>query len=555
LAVKAADRAFRNVVDAKAAVRHREAGWWDDLTLADHIERWAAVRPDADAFVTPTHRLTWRGYRDASDAVAGALIASGLEPGERVAVLLPDGATVHVAFVGAEKAGLTTVGIGARAGDRELVHLLGKTQAAALVTLEQHRGVDMRAQFTALQVDAPMLRHHVIVPRFEAEPGVPVLVDGTQMELGREERAVAIAARRMGPDDLFLVNSTSGTTGMPKCVTHFQNRWRYVHHQAVEVAGLDPDGANVVLGAVPAPFGFGLWTAHFTPTYLGAPTVVMERFSAELTLELIERERVTMLCCVSTQFIMMLNAAELERRDLSSLQVMFTGGEAVPYERARDFEARTGAAVLQFYGSNESGIVTGTRRADDRDARLRSAGRVLDGTDLRLFDRGIDVTASGRGQPGSRGPSTSAGYLDDDAANADLFTPDGFVLHADVCRVDERGLLHVEGRTSDIIIRGGKNISAAQVEDEVSAHPAVGLAAAVPLADPVFGERVCIYVELLAGHTLDLEELVVFLVERGTSKEIMPEMLVVLDELPRSSGGKVAKGELRKELAARAATH
>ena len=164
---------------------------------------------------------------------------------------------------------------------------------------------------------------------------------------------------------------------------------------------------------------------------------------------------------------------------------MFTGGEMIPYERARDFERRTGAMVLNFYGSNESGFATATTIRDSEDKRLRTAGRVQPGTELRLYDdEGADVTSAGRGQPGSRGPAISFGYLDDPAANAELFTPDGFVLHADEVMLDAEGYLTVVGRKSDIIIRGGKNVSAPYVEDEVGEHPAVGLAAAVASPDP-----------------------------------------------------------------------
>jgi len=130
------------------------------------------------------------------------------------------------------------------------------------------------------------------------------------------------------------------------------------------------------------------------------------------------------------------------------------------------------------------------------------------------------------------------------------------VLHADVVEVDDDGYLSVVGRKSDLIIRGGKNISAREVEDEVAAHPRVALAAAVPVPDPVFGERVCVYVELGDGNAdaLTLGELTEFLLARGVSKEVLPERLIVLDELPRSSGDKVAKAELRRAAAKLAPT-
>ena len=145
---------------------------------------------------------------------------------------------------------------------------------------------------------------------------------------------------------------------------------------------------------------------------------------------------------------------------------------------------------------------------------------------------------------GGASPALCLGYDNDPAATAELFTPDGFALHADIVTIDKRGYLTVVGRKSEIIIRGGKNISAAVVEDAVSTHSLVGLAAAVPMPDPLFGERVCVYVELRSGGTLSLAELTDFLAGQGTSKENYPEHLVVLDRLPRSSGGKVAKGQL-----------
>ncbi len=136
-----------------------------------------------------------------------------------------------------------------------------------------------------------------------------------------------------------MINSTSGTTGLPKCVMHTQNSKFYMAQQACEVGQLKAD--EVLVGMAPVPFGFGLFTTHFVTAVLGAPAVVTDQFSAESTIELIERERATVLVCVSTQFKMMLNSPEMAARDLSSLRVMFTGGEMIPYEAARDFEERT----------------------------------------------------------------------------------------------------------------------------------------------------------------------------------------------------------------------
>jgi acyl-CoA synthetase len=520
-------------------------------SLSERIEALAARRPDAPAFLG-AEELSWSGYAARALHLAGVLVDLGLAPGERVGVLLPDGPGVHAAFVAGELAGLTVVGIGPRAGPIEIRHLLARSGAAALVSRAEQGELDLVALARELRAQGLPLRHHLVVQR-ELDPADPLLVDGGPAARPDPEAIrAAIAGRRLGPGDLFLLNSTSGTTGLPKCVAHDQARWLYFHTLAVDAGELSQD--DICMSLVPAPFGFGIWTSHVTPVLLGVPTVLLARFAAEDALAAIERHRVTVLAAVSTQFVMMLNSPSLDRHDLSSLRVLFTGGEAVPEARAAEFEERTGAKVLQFYGSNETGALSRTTARDPRELRLTTAGRVIEGMAVRLFDeQGHDVTAGGRGIPGCRGPATSRGYYADDDANRKLMTSDGWMLTGDLATLDAQGILRVVGRTADFIIRGGKNVSAPAVEGAVSTHPAVALAAAVAMPDEVFGERVCVYAELRAGERLTLEALLAHLRGRGVSKETLPERLVVVDELPRASGGKIAKQALREDIRRRIA--
>ena len=532
--------------DPADAAAWRAAGLWGDDTIASMVARSARTQPQAIAYVADGRRYTWAEYERDSDSIARVLLSGSLLPGDRVAVMMPDGPAVHAVFVGIEKAGLVAVGIGARAGDRETAHLLSLTGARTLVTTpDQHNrtSVDLRSDVAAL---GATLDRMVLVGRdalvVDADLAEGVVVDDS------------IRLRPSDPDALFLLNSTSGTTGLPKCVMHTQNRWFYFHELAARAGRFADD--EVFFGALPAPFGFGLWTAHFTPAILGCPTVVMEKFDAHAALDLIESERVTVLCCVSTQFIMLLNAQAEKPRDLSSLRSMFTGGEAVPFERAAAFEDTTGAKVLQFYGSNETGALSHTTLDDDREHRFGTAGRVIGEMNVRLLDPDThaDVTEGvRRGQPACKGPAMCLGYWGDDGANRQLFTDDGWMLMGDIVEIDADGYLSVVGRTSDFIIRGGKNISAPAVEAELVTHPAVAMAAAVAFPDPVFGERVCAYVELRSGADLTLADLVAHLASRGVSREWYPEHLVIVDELPRSSGGKVAKGELKDDAKRRSA--
>ncbi|BAX92644.1 class I adenylate-forming enzyme family protein [Mycobacterium shigaense] len=512
--------------------RFRAAGWWSDFTLSDAVRRNAERSPGRAAYIDhPDAAHSWREFDTAAVYLAGQLAGCGIARGDRVAVWHGDSAAIHVLFVAIERCGAVVVGIGARAGTREAAAIL--RNSAPKVLISDHKLGDAATQAASM-----------------AQLGLPVLVldrATNRLDAAIKPKLVGDAAQ-LGADDVFLINSTSGTTGLPKCVVHTQNRWFYFHQKAVANGLLTPD--DVFLPVIPTPFGFGLWTSHTTPIFLGATAVILPRFSTAAAAEAIARHRVTVLCCVSTQLTMMMADRSCRDHDLSSLRVVFTGGEALPCRPAAAFEELTGAKILQFYGSNETGLLSATTVHDSADQRLRTGGRIVPEMSVRLFDGDRDVTATGRGQPACRGPATSLGYLggiDHDK----LFTAGGWMRMGDICEIDADGFLHVTGRTSDFILRGGKNISASQVEEAAMTHPSIALAAAVAMPDPVFGEKVCLYVEVADARVIDLPALVKHLLALGVSKELLPERLVVLDELPRSSGGKVAKSELRQDIRVR----
>ena len=513
--------------------RFRAAGWWSDATLSDAVRRNAEHTPDRHAYLDhPGVSLSWREFDYLASTLAEQLAGIGVVRGDRIAVWHGDSAAIHVLFVAVERCGAVVVGIGARAGAREVAAILRNSRPKILISDQQRSGLATRAAADVAD-ECPLLTlvlggdTDVLRLNVDAEPG----------ELGTESQ--------LGPDDVFLINSTSGTTGLPKCVVHTQNRWYYFHQKAIANGLLTSD--DIFLPVIPMPFGFGIWTSHTTPIYLGATAVILQRFSASAACAAIARHRVTVLCCVSTQLTMLMADPARRDHDLSSLRVVFAGGEALPYRPAAEFEELTGAKILQFYGSNETGMLSATTVDDSRRHRLRTAGRIVPEMAVRLFDGDHDVTETGRGQPACRGPATSLGYLGG-TDHDKLFTRDGWMRMGDICEIDADGYLTVTGRTSDFILRGGKNISAAQVEDAVTTHPAIAVAAAVAMPDAVFGEKVCLYTELADSQSIDLPELVEHLLALGVSKELLPERLIVVDELPRSSGGKIAKGRLREDI-------
>jgi acyl-CoA synthetase len=519
--------------------RYRAEGEWGDETASGLIARNAAERGDAPALIGDRGTLTWAEYDALGDELAGLLAGAGFEPGAPLAVLLPDGPSVHVAYLACERAGRPIVAVAARSGAGEVAHLLRRTRAAAVLSHDTFGREPVAALHDGLREAGLGDVRRLVLPDLATDG-----LAGTTLD-GAAPPPPATPGRPIGPDGLWLINSTSGTTGLPKCVVHNQNRWFSFARMAIEAGGFGPD--DVVLSAVPSPYGFGLWSAHWVPALLGNPTVLMERFEVERMLELLERHRVTFLACVTTQMMMMLGSPSFEERDLGALRTVFTGGEAVSAEAAARFEATTGAHVLQFYGSNENGAISVTRHDDPDEQRLGTAGRPIPAMNVRLYDGERDVTASGGpGQVASRGPTGCLGYYDDREANAELLNSDGWMLSGDLAEIGADGFLRLTGRASDLIIRGGKNISAVAVEAEASTHPAIALAAAIPAPDPVFGERVCLCAELVPGATLTLDDLCDHMRSRGVSREWLPERLILLDAMPRSAGEKVAKAELRK---------
>src|ERR1700757_4483214 len=246
--------------------RFRAAGWWSDSTLSDVVRRNAAQSPNRTAYADhPGISLNWREFAHAATKLGRQLAGVGIARGDRVAVWHGDSAAIHVLFLAVERCGAVVVGIGARAGTREVAAILRGAQPKLLISDHQHGGVAKQAAAAGA-----------------AESRVSLLVLGhpagaLHLNVDGESKALEVDSG-LGPDDVFLINSTSGTTGLPKCVVHTQNRWYYFHQKAVANGLLTPD--DVFLPVIPMPFGFGIWTSHSTPIYLGATAVILPRFTA-----------------------------------------------------------------------------------------------------------------------------------------------------------------------------------------------------------------------------------------------------------------------------------
>lgn len=350
------------------------------------------------------------------------------------------------------------------------------------------------------------------------------------------------------PSDVALVLFTSGSTGVPKAVLHTH---RGLSWKATLMAGVHGLGAeDAVLMPAPMAHISGLLNGVLVPGASGMRSVLVRRFDPDQALALVEREGISFLAGPPTFFISMARAmSEGVRADVSSVRLVSSGGASVTpafvEDTARAFDCR----VKRTYGSTEAPTVTTSTNDDPFDMARDTDGRAVGEVELRVSDPETGARMS-TGTPGElwvRGPEMFAGYADA-AQTATVISKGGWFRTGDLATVDADGWLRIVGRLKDVIIRGGENISASEVEAALEAHPSVHHAVAVGYPDPLMGERVAAFVESAAPF--DLEECRRWFTSRGIAVFKTPEKVVQLERLPLLGSGKADRAELRRRAAA-----
>jgi long-chain acyl-CoA synthetase len=462
------------------------------VNVAHVLERSRTVHADRPALLLEGAAVSYQQLWRRSVAVAADLAARGVGPGERVALMLPNGEAFAAAYFGALRLGAIVVPLNPLLSAREIDERLRR--AAPRVVIDS-------------------------------------ALDGTGNAPDLAERADGDAA---------VLLFTSGTSGTPKAAILTNGGLRAAATNAGAALDLSPD--DVVLGAAPFSHVLGQSTGILSTFLAGAAIAVVPRFQAEETLRFMTATRTTILLGVPTMCITLCEAAR-RATALPPVRVAHVGGAPVPGEVARDFERTFGGTVREGYGLTElSGIATTYMPGERR--RPGSVGRPLGGTELRIVSLdGGPLPAGEIGEVQFRGPSVIPGYWHDEEATRAALSSDGWLSTGDLGYVDDDGYLYLVDRKKELIIRGGYNVYPREVEEVLYAHDDVLEAAVVGFPDDVLGEEVAAAVVLRPDARVTASELQEYVKERVAAYKY-PRRVAFVDALPKGPTGKILKREL-----------
>ncbi len=523
------------------AKRYREAGYWQDKSLAAEFAEVFRTFADRVALVEGERNYTYADIDRITDNLALNLLEIGLRPLDRVVPTLPNVAEFVLLYFALQK--ISAIPIAALVTHRyaEISQFVRLSGATTCIYPESQGDFRFAPVIERVVAESDTLRIRIVLG--EAGPGEHSLRELIARPANRP--VSELAGITIDPTDPCIFQLSGGTTGIPKLIPRTHNDYAYNSKTAAPVCGVNGD--SVLLLALPIAHNLPLACPGIQGfMFNGAKVVLSPTTRPEEMFKLIERHRVTHIKVVPALLIRLINDPAIGQYDLSSVKVIQSGGQRMqPEVRLRTRELIPGVFVQENFGMSE-GVLMFVRDTDPEDVRLETCGRPICADDeIRLVDdEGREVAQGEVGELTCRGPYTLRGYFGVPEYNARQFTPDGFYRSGDLMRQHPSGNYVVEGRKKDLINRGGEKISAEEVENLILMHPAVQNVACVPMPDENLGERMCAWVILHAGQTLTLKELVSFLMDKEIAKFKLPERLETIGEFPVSTFGKVSKKAL-----------
>ncbi len=515
--------------------RYAASGLWDTRTIAQQAEALAQEDPGFVALVDGEVRVTRAQAVADAEALSVALHARGLRPGDVLAFQVPNWHEALIINLAAAMSGLVVNPIVPIYRDHEVSQMLADCGASAFFVPATYRKFDYAAMARRIAAELPALEHVFTVRGDGAEDYAALVAEGG---------GTAFARPRVDPLGVKMVLYTSGTTGRPKGVLHSHVSIAHILRASAAYWGLQPGEATLMPSPVTHVSGYA--NGLEAPFVCGTRTVLMESWDARAAVELIGRHRLVGTVAATPFLVELAAAARASGDPLPSFRFFACGGAAVPSELIPAANAAfANCKAFRVFGASEVPLVSFGWPRDEALAATTD-GAVVD-YDVRIVDgEGRDVPDGAEGEILARGPAMLLGYADE-AQTREAITPDGFFLTGDLGVRSAEGAITITGRKKDLIIRGGENISAKEIEDVLHAHPAVREAAVIAMPHDRLGEGVCAYV-VPTGETPAAAALAEHVAASGLARQKIPERFEFRAELPRTASGKIRKDLLREEV-------
>jgi acyl-CoA synthetase (AMP-forming)/AMP-acid ligase II len=517
------------------------SGVWDKRTIADRAIELATSDPTFVAFVDGDSLMTREALLSEATALAWSLHARGLRAGDVVAFQVPNWREAAAINLAAALAGYVVNPIVPIYRDREVSQMLGDCRARAFFTAASFRNFDYAAMAQRIQPGLPDLAHAFTVRGSGADDYAALVGEG----LGQ-----AFARPQVDPLGVKLVLYTSGTTGRPKGVLHSHVTLQHILARSAAHWGIAAGEATLMPSPVTHVSGYA--NGLELPLVCGTRTVLMESWDANAAIALIERHGLVGTVAATPFLVELAAAARASGKRLPSLRFFACGGAAVPPEVIPAANsAFENCRAFRVFGSSEVPLVTYGWPHDEALAATTD-GEIVDYAVRIVDDEDRDVADGAEGEILARGPGMMLGYADA-AQTAEAITADGYFRTGDLGVRSAVGALTITGRKKDLIIRGGENISAKEIEDVLHTHPAVREAAVVAMPHERLGEGVCAYVILAEGAEADGAALAAHVAASGLARQKIPERFELVADFPRTASGKIRKDQLRGDVKAKLA--
>lgn len=523
------------------AARYLASGAWHGVPVGEALRQTARAKSGHLAFVSGDRSVTFQELDEETDRLAAALLALGLMSGDRAMCQLGTTVETVIALVACYKAGIVPVCAVPQYREIEIGQLARLSAARVYIVQADLGSFDLVAFARRMMLAHPHMEHLVTV-RGDAGNGIGDLIASQPLEAARE----CLARIEIGPGDVLSFQLSGGTTGVPKIIPRFHGEYLGHSRGWMRCFGIGEDSR--LIWSLPLIHNAGQLYALIPVLLMGTSVVLMPRVDIPRMLQLVEQHRITHALSIGPVAPQLIAYTEVARHDLSSLKHFAT------MSRAGSLEAHLGVPCSNLFGTTE-GLLLGAPASAPAAMRHNTqgySGEPADEISLRNPD-GAEVGSGEVGELCFRGPSSLRGYYNAPDATRDGLTADGFVRTGDMMRahvVDGRACYSFEGRMRDNINRGGEKIGCEEVEAFVSQHPAVADAKLVPMPDPIYGERGCVYLIIRPGHTAPtVADLIRFLSEAGLAKFKCPERVEVVDEFPTTRVGKLDKAALRRMVA------